>query len=171
MPLLCLLIKYIYAIIFVYGGILKLKRFLSIFLILTFAVSFLCACSANTDSYPSSRPDSVSWDGCYTSKEDVAEYIHLYNSLPDNFITKSEAKALGWDSSSGNLWDVAYGKSIGGDSFGNREGSLPKANGRKWYECDINYCGGYRGSERIVYSNDGLIYYTNDHYESFERLY
>lgn len=61
--------------------------------------------------------------------------------------------------------------SIGGDRFGNREGLLPTAKGRKYYECDIDFDGTYRGAKRIVYSNDGLIYYTEDHYESFELLY
>ena len=61
--------------------------------------------------------------------------------------------------------------SIGGDYFGNRENLLPNKKNRKWYECDINYNGGYRNSERIVFSNDGLIYYTSNHYESFEQLY
>jgi len=69
------------------------------------------------------------------------------------------------------LDEVAPGMSIGGDTFGNREGLLPKADGRKYYECDVNYEGGYRNGERIVYSNDGLIFYTDDHYESFEQLY
>ena len=78
---------------------------------------------------------------------------------------------LGWQSSQGNLWDVTEKKSIGGDRFGNREGKLPIKEGRQYYECDINYEGGYRGSERIVYSNDGLIYYTKDHYENFVLLY
>lgn len=114
---------------------------------------------------------SVEKDGSYTTPEDVAEYIHTFGTLPKNFITKSEAKALGWDSSKGNLWDVANGKSIGGDHFGNYEGLLPKANGRKYTECDVNYSGGYRGSERIIFSNDGLIYYTNDHYQTFTQLY
>ena len=94
----------------------------------------------------------------------------LYGHLPSNFITKSDAQALGWDSRQGNLWDVAPGMSIGGDVFGNREGLLPKAKGRTYYECDIDYEGGYRGSKRIVYSNDGLIYYTEDHYHTFECL-
>lgn len=114
---------------------------------------------------------SVEKDGSYTTPEDVAEYIHTFGTLPKNFITKSEAKALGWDSSKGNLWDVAEGKSIGGDYFGNYEGLLPKADGRKYTECDVNYSGGYRGSERIIFSNDGLIYYTNDHYQTFTQLY
>lgn len=110
-------------------------------------------------------------DGEYSSKEEVAEYIHLFEHLPDNYITKGEAKKLGWVSSKGNLWDVAPGKSIGGDSFGNREGLLPEAKGRKYFECDIDYEGGYRNENRIIYSNDGLVYYTGDHYRSYELLY
>lgn len=110
-------------------------------------------------------------EGSYTSKEDVALYLHRYGELPANFITKSEAGDLGWRASKGNLWDVTDQKSIGGDRFGNREELLPDSSGRKYYECDINYEGGYRGAERIVYSNDGLVYYTSDHYESFELLY
>ena len=114
---------------------------------------------------------SVEKDGSYTTPEDVAEYIHTFGTLPKNFITKDEAKALGWENKKGNLWDVAEGKSIGGDYFGNYEGLLPKAKGRKYTECDVNYEGGYRGSERIIFSNDGLIYYTNDHYQTFTQLY
>ncbi|MCM1055404.1 MAG: hypothetical protein NC394_07780 [Bacteroides sp.] len=114
---------------------------------------------------------SVEKNGSYTAPEDVAEYIHTFGTLPDNFITKSEAKELGWDSSKGNLWDVAEGKSIGGDYFGNYEGLLPKADGRRYTECDVNYGGGYRGGERIIFSNDGLIFYTDDHYQTFTQIY
>lgn len=114
---------------------------------------------------------SVDKKGSYTSPEDVAAYIHTFGTLPSNFITKSEARDLGWDNSKGNLWDVAEGKSIGGDRFGNYEGLLPKAEGRKYTECDVNYEGGYRGSERIIFSNDGLIFYTDDHYQTFTQLY
>lgn len=109
--------------------------------------------------------------GEYTSKEDVAQYLHLYGHLPSNFITKQEAKELGWVSQEGNLGEVAPGKSIGGDYFGNYEGLLPEAEGREYHECDIDTDGGYRGGRRIVYSNDGLIYYTSDHYVTFEQLY
>lgn len=109
--------------------------------------------------------------GTYTSMSEVSAYIHEYGHLPDNYITKSEAKKLGWKSESANLWDVAPGKSIGGDSFGNREGLLPKTSGRKYYECDIDYKGGARNAKRLVYSNDGLIYYTQDHYQSYTQLY
>ena len=105
----------------------------------------------------------------YTEVEDVAYYLHTYGHLPDNYITKAEAEDAGWNSSAGNLWDVAYGSSIGGDRFYNNEGQLPK--GERYYEADVNYDGGYRGGERIVYTDDGDIWYTSDHYESFERLY
>ena len=113
----------------------------------------------------------VDEDGSYTSKEEVAAYIHQYGRLPSNFITKKEAKKLGWVNTEGNLAEVAPGKSIGGDYFGNYEGMLPEKDGRDYYECDINTDGSYRGAERIVFSNDGLIYYTLDHYDSFELLY
>ena len=113
----------------------------------------------------------VTEDGSYTSMEEVSAYIHEFGHLPDNYITKSEAKNLGWKSSEGNLTIVAPGKSIGGDNFSNREGQLPKQSGRKYYECDIDYTGGTRNSKRIVYSNDGLIFYTEDHYNTFEQLY
>ena len=117
---------------------------------------------------------TVEEDGHYTSKEEVALYIHLYGKLPSNFISKDEAEELGWkkkDGEAGQLHVVAPGMSIGGSYFGNYEGLLPKKNGRKYYECDINYVKGNRGAERIVYSNDGLIFYTGDHYETFEQLY
>lgn len=113
-------------------------------------------------------------DGHYTSKEEVALYLHVYGKLPSNYISKKEAEDLGWkkkDGEAGQLHVVAPGMSIGGSSFGNYEGLLPEKKGRKYYECDINYVKGNRGAERIVYSNDGLIFYTGDHYESFEQLY
>ena len=114
---------------------------------------------------------TVSEDGTYTTKEEVAEYLYLYGHLPSNFITKKEAKKLGWVSSEGNLDEVAPGMSIGGDYFGNYEGNLPEVDGRDYYACDIDFDGTDRNAKRIVYSNDGLIYYTEDHYESFELLY
>lgn len=107
----------------------------------------------------------------YYSLEEVALYLHAFEELPPNYITKDEAYDWGWDSRDGNLWDVAYGYCIGGDRFGNREGILPKARGRQYYECDVNYDGGYRDAQRIVFSNDGMIFYTQDHYESFDLLY
>ena len=107
-------------------------------------------------------------DGIYTSKEDVSKYILEFEQLPSNYITKKEATALGWKASEGNLWDVSDQKSIGGDRFGNRERILPKGN---YFEADIDYEGGYRNELRLVYTLDGEIYYTDDHYASFEQLY
>lgn len=108
--------------------------------------------------------------GYYTSKEDVAMYLKTFNHLPNNYITKDEAEALGWDSDKGNLWDISDKKSIGGDRFYNREKLLPEENNVVYFECDIDYTGGYRNAQRIVYSNTGYIYYTEDHYASFEVL-
>lgn len=109
-------------------------------------------------------------NGTYTSKEDVALYIHQYGELPQNFITKAEAQKLGW--TGGSLEKYAPGKCIGGDNFGNYEGLLPKKSGRKYTECDIDTLGASsRGAKRIVFSNDGLIYYTDDHYATFTLLY
>lgn len=106
-------------------------------------------------------------DGSYTTKEDVALYIHTYGKLPHNFITKKEAQKLGW--SGGSLEPYAPGKCIGGNHFGNYEGALPDGNYR---ECDIDTLGKKsRGAKRIIYSDDGRIYYTGDHYKTFEQLY
>lgn len=108
--------------------------------------------------------------GSYTSAEDVALYLYTYEELPDNFITKKEARDLGWEG--GSLEPYAPGMCIGGDYFGNYEGNLPEEEGREYHECDIDTMGSRsRGAKRIVYSNDGLIYYTEDHYETFTLLY
>ena len=109
-------------------------------------------------------------DGWFYSAESVSLYLQTYGKLPDNFITKDEARELGWEG--GSVEEFAPGYAIGGDKFGNREGLLPVAEGRQYYECDIDTDGqDSRGAKRIVYSNDGLIYYTDDHYESFTLLY
>ena len=113
----------------------------------------------------------VEQDGWYTSKEEVALYIHTYGRLPGNFISKTKARNRGWDASLGNLDEVCPGMSIGGSRYYNDDGQLPDKKGRQWTECDINYSGGFRGAERIVFSNDGLVFYTADHYETFEQLY
>ncbi len=118
----------------------------------------------------SAKQGRIDRNGVYSSKEDVAAYIHQYGTLPKNFITKKEAKALGWDG--GSLKKYAPGKCIGGDYFGNYEKKLPKAKGRTYHECDIDTLGARsRGAKRIIYSSDGLIYYTSDHYETFTQLY
>lgn len=114
---------------------------------------------------------SVDEEGWYDSKEEVALYIHLYGRLPDNYVTKREAQDLGWSGGSVERY-AGEGTAIGGSRFGNYEGLLPEAEGRTYTECDIGTVGSSsRGAQRLVFSNDGLIYYTGDHYESFELLY
>ena len=108
-------------------------------------------------------------EGSYTSRDTVALYLMKYGTLPQNYITKAEAQALGWEG--GSLLEYAPGKSIGGDRFGNYEGALPEKEGRTYTECDIDTAGAdERGAKRIVFSNDGLIFYTEDHYETFTLL-
>ena len=161
------------------------RNVLNILLVVVLGLALLCGKSTVETGIPENEATvmdmlttvadetepSISEDGTYTTKEEVAEYINLYGHLPSNFITKKEAKNLGWVSSEGNLNEVAPGMSIGGDYFGNYEGLLPEAEDRDYYECDIDFDGTYRNEKRIVFSNDGLVYYTEDHYESFELLY
>lgn len=164
---------------------MKLKRILPLLLALLWV---LCACApaapletaaptaALTETpkaSPTAAPEAspgLDEDGIYDSAEDVALYLHLYGRLPGNYISKREAEDLGW--TGGSLERVAPGKCIGGGRFGNYEGRLPQAEGRTWQECDIDTLGAdSRGAKRLVWSNDWLIYYTEDHYESFVLLY
>ena len=144
------------------------KRVLAALLALLMLVSpagvLAAVITVNAYEYP------VEADGWYDTMEEVAVYLETYDELPGNYLTKKEAQKLGWVSSKGNLWDVAYGCSIGGDRFGNYEGLLPEKKNRKWTECDIDFSGGTRNAKRIVFSSDGLIYYTDDHYESFDEI-
>lgn len=170
-----------------------MKRIISFFLIFLLSFSLISCSDINVGLGDEEKPDNIEEnindeaindenindenindikeDGYYTGKEEVSLYINTYGKLPNNYINKRQAIDLGWESSKGNLWDVTEKMSIGGDKFGNREKILPIKQGRVYYECDINYEGGYRSSERLVYSNDGLVYYTEDHYESFTLLY
>ncbi len=117
-----------------------------------------------------SGPANISEDGSYYSAEDVAAYLTLYGHLPDNYVSKEEAREAGW--SSGSVEPYIEGAAIGGESFGNREKLLPEKEGRKYYTCDIDTKGqDDRGEKRLVYSNDGLIYYTEDYFKSFTLLY
>lgn len=151
-----------------------LKRAVALLFVIVFALSglaFAASSSGISEKKLKSAEKKVERGECYSAPDMVAAYLHLFQELPPNFVTKEDAMDCGWISSKGNLWDVLPDYSIGGDRFGNREGLLPKAKKRQYYECDVNYYGGYRGKERIIYSNDGLIYYTNDHYRTFALLY
>ena len=159
----------------------KFTKFSAYLLVLLMLAALLSGClSAPAEQSPGDVPPisveengeepALDEYGSYTTKEDVALYIHTYGCLPSNFITKDQARQAGW--SGGSLETYCPGMCIGGDSFGNREGLLPKAQDRSWTECDVNTLGAdSRGAERIVFSNDGQIYYTGDHYESFTLLY
>ena len=105
----------------------------------------------------------------YYDLVNVVLYLEEYDELPANYITKTEARELGWEG--GSVENYREGAAIGGDYFGNREELLPVANGRSYTECDIDTNGyGSRGSRRLVFSNDGLYFYTADHYESFSEV-
>ena len=126
--------------------------------------------SSNEEKTEDTSSDlKITEDGEYTSKEEVAAYIHEFHHLPSNYITKREAQDLGWDRRAGNLDEVAPGKSIGGDYFGNYEGLLPTD--KEYRECDIDFTGGQRNAKRLIYTKDGDVYYTEDHYNTFEQLY
>lgn len=126
--------------------------------------------AAQAEEQPAAAAAAIDEDGIYDTKDEVALYIHTFGCLPGNYITKAEAEKAGW--SGGSVEKYCPGKCIGGGRFGNYEGLLPDAAGRVWTECDINTLGAAsRGAERIVFSNDGLIYYTPDHYDSFQLLY
>ena len=154
-----------------------MKRFIKVLIILLFILGLFGFFLYRKDQFvePTNNQNNVSEgikeDGIYTSKEDVALYIHTYDKLPSNYVTKSEAKKMGWVAKEGNLRKVCENCSIGGDVFTNQQKILPTKKGRTYYECDIDYKGGTRNAYRIVYSNDGLIYYTHDHYNTFELLY
>ena len=104
-----------------------------------------------------------------TNDEIVVKYLKEHGELPEYYITKSEAKSLGWVPSKGNLCEVAPGRAIGGDIWTNRQKSLPTKSGRKYFEADLNYNCGNRNADRVVFSNDGLVFVTFDHYRSFEE--
>lgn len=171
-----------------------MKKLVSLLLILALFFSFSACTPIEADPIPTLQPsESATWptapgettlppqsslpgdlsldpDGSYDTKEEVALYIHLYGKLPGNFMTKAEARAKGWKG--GALHLTVPGKCIGGDRFYNREGLLPNAPGRYYTECDIGtLASSSRGAKRIVFSNDGLVYYTQNHYGSFELLY
>ena len=109
----------------------------------------------------------------YATKDGTAGadyWLRNYQQLPSNYIPKYVARKLGWKASKGNLQDVLPNAIIGGDRYYNDDGHLPEADGRIWYEADINYLGGFRGFSRILFSSDGLIFVTYDHYRTFYEI-
>lgn len=104
-----------------------------------------------------------------TDEKAVVSYVKQHHCLPDCYITKKEAREQGWNPAQGNICNVLPGRAIGGDRFSNREHSLPDAPGRKWFEADINFDCGRRNADRLLFSSDGLVYVTKDHYRTFQQ--
>lgn len=156
-----------------------MKKLLALLLALLLSVSMVCGMAEQEIEIEVDLEEGCAYDGvtwveygeAYYSCEEVALYLYAFGCLPVQYLTKNDARDLGWSASAGNLWKVTDGGCIGGDHFGNYEKLLPTERGRSYYECDVNYEGGYRNGERIVFSNDGLIYYSASHYEDFELLF
>lgn len=149
----------------------SLRKLFALLLALMMVLSAVPALAAKAKTIELNAADyPVEKNGWYSSMEEVAVYLATFEKLPGNYLTKNKASDKGWDNRAGNLDEVAPGCSIGGDRFGNYEGQLPDKKGRKWTECDIDYTGGFRNGQRIVFSNDGLIYYTDDHYNTFKQV-
>lgn len=130
--------------------------------------------TSSTSSVPHVNADSAEGSAAtidrLTAESRVAGYLQQHQRLPDYYIRKSAARKQGWDPAKGNLCQVLPGRAIGGDRFSNREGGLPEQKGRSWYEADVNYQCGRRGADRLLYSSDGLIFVTRDHYRHFEQV-
>lgn len=155
---------------------MKVKKYFSYLLVLLALIFTSCRLTNDKDikinkeiieENIGEEEKSLDEDSSYYSLEDVSSYLVEFNHLPPNYITKKEAADLGWSPKDGNLWEVTDKAVIGGDYFGNFEGNLPEGN---YKEADVNYNGGRRGAERIVFDEDINIYYTKDHYETFERI-
>src|SRR5699024_1620265 len=150
------------------------------FLVLPFLMALMVACGTmevpkNSDS---SETDTIivedSFDivegESYTEAQELVDYLETFGELPPNFVTKKEARELGWNANEGNIWEVARDASVRGDYFRNYEELLPEGEDREYHEADVNYEGGHRNAKRLIYSNDGLYFYTEDHYKSFEEM-
>ncbi len=99
-----------------------------------------------------------------------ADWMLMFKEgLPDYYISKEDALAIGWKLSK---WPSNFvpGKTITAGLYKNLDGHLPQATGRIWHEADINYKTGKRNSQRVLWSNDGLIFVTYDHYETFYEI-
>ena len=162
-----------------------------LFVILLAAVMLLCSCSASALETAKSRkkkstptpavtveetaapaaPEATAEPGPMEAAQKLADYIFEHGELPDSFVTKKEAMALGWQTQYRYVGDIAPGLTIGGDYFGNYEQKLPVVKGRKYYEADCFYQGRSRNEYRIIFSNDGHIWYTGDHYNTFVELF
>ena len=161
--------------------------------------AFIAACSTSTVSTDDSDEQSSSSEeqssssiatksiyeaveesGLYTTKDSVAAYICKFDKLPSNYVGKNEGKSL-YESKTGNTFDkwnfnpwTTLGVMIGGDTFNNHADNpdnyrptLPEGD---YHEADVDYSAKNRGTKRLIYQSDCVIYYTADHYETFDKL-
>ena len=167
----------------------RYTKLIQLFALLLAAVLLLGGCTANAletakrrkntvapkvtaaAETPTAVPEPTATPGPLEEAQRIADYFFEYGELPENFITKKQAQALGWDNMVNYVSDVAPGKSIGGDYFGNYEQKLPVVKSRKYYEADCFYKGGKRNAYRIIYTTDGHVWYTEDHYNTFIELF
>lgn len=140
---------------------------LYLLVLLVLIVGLLVYCKNRNVGTSGTKIETVKDINSLTKETVVVSFVKKNKKLPEYYITKKEAREKGWNAADGNLCDVLPGKAIGGDVFSNREGSLPKSDGRKWFEADLNYNCGRRNADRLLFSNDGLIYVTYDHYKTF----
>lgn len=123
--------------------------------------------------------EAVVESGTYTTRDSVAAYLCKFGNLPGNYVGKNEGKKLyeakGYTFSKWNFnpW-TTLGVMIGGDKFDNFASdpdyyheNLPEGN---YHEADVEYSAKNRGTKRLVYQPDCIIYYTADHYETYTRL-
>ena len=116
-------------------------------------------------------PGPTATPGPMEAAQELADYIFEHGELPENFVTKRQARDMGWQKNYRYPGDISPGLTIGGDYFGNYQQKLPDVKGRKYYEADCFYHGGKRNDYRIIYSNDGHVWYTGDHYVTFIELF
>ena len=154
------------------------NKLIRLFVLLVATVLLVSGCTASASGKnkkntptPTTVPEVTATPGPIDAAQELADYFFEHGELPENFIRKQEAERLGWDNRYNYVSDVAPGKSIGGDYFGNYERLLPVVKGRKYYEADCFYNGGKRNAFRIIFSNDGHVWYTEDHYNTFIELF
>ena len=145
-----------------------MKKFLSLLFILTLLLGFI-GLSRFDHTSDLSTETTINENGTYLSKDDVALYIHTFHKLPANYLTKKQASAKGWKENTSYVGDLCESCALGGDRFANREGLLP--GDQTYYECDVNYGGKKRNEQRLIYTSSGIVYYSDDHYNSFVLLY
>ena len=169
---------------------MRRNKIIRLFVILLAAILLLSSCTASAletakknknknkttatpvvTETPTAVPEVTATPGPMDEAQKLADYIFEHGELPENFITKKEAQARGWQDQYRYVGDIEPGLCIGGDYFGNYERKLPVVKGRKYYEADCFYHGGPRNGYRIVYSTDGHVWYSEDHYENFVELF